>query len=98
MCDFIKFPFKEMINNFSLNQMMQWHSALKGSKCQSSNYAITLVSFKPITSNEGDERRQIAHMKVREMFKDCFHDDSMNKVKDIPYNGNLPLKDNESHQ
>ena len=80
VCNYIEFPFKEMINIFSLNQMMQWHSALKGSKHQSSDYAITLVSFKPIMSNDGEDRRQIAHLKVHEMFKDCFHDGSMNKI------------------
>ena len=80
VCDYVKLPFKEMINIFSLDPLMQWHSALKGSKRQSSNYAITLVSFKPIASNDGDDRRQKAHMKVHEMFKDCFDDGSMNKV------------------
>ena len=76
----MEFPFKEMIDIFYLKQMMQWNAALKGSKHQSSDYAITLVSFKPIKSIDDKDRRQIAHTKVHDMFKECFHDGNMNKV------------------
>ena len=33
-CDYVKFLFKEMINIFQLEQMMEWNAALKESKVQ----------------------------------------------------------------
>ena len=44
-------------------------------------YVITLVSFKPsVTVVDDDERRQTAHTKVCDMFKECFHDGDINKI------------------
>ena len=53
---------------------------LKESKHQSSNYVIALVSFKPTQSRDDKDSRQIAHTKVHNMFKECFHDGNMNKI------------------
>ena len=57
-CNYIEFLFKEMINIFHLKQMMEWNAALKESKHQSSDYVITLVSFKPIESFVDDDDRR----------------------------------------
>ena len=81
----MEFPFKEMNNIFYLKQMMQWAAPLEGSKGQVSDYVITLVSFKPIECTDDKDKRviaqiEIAHMKVCDMFKGCFHDDNMKKI------------------
>ena len=54
---------------------------MKESKLESSDYVITLVSIKPIKSIvDDDDRRQTAHTKVCDMFKECFHDENMKKI------------------
>ena len=80
-CEYIKFLYREMTEIFELQQMREWTAALNESKHQSSDYVITLVSFKPTVSIvDNDKRRETAYTKVRDMFKDCFHDGNMNKI------------------
>ena len=80
-CHYVEFTFREMEEIFQLEQMMEWNAALKENKVHKSDYVIMLVSFKPIVSFDNDDnRRQKTHTKVREMFKECFHDDNMEKI------------------
>ena len=74
VCNYVEFSYKKMKGIFFLDQMKEWHSMLPGSTHESSNFAITLVYFKPNQSNEVDKRKAAAHVKVQDMFKDCFHD------------------------
>ena len=63
---------------------------LRKTKDQSLNYVITLDSFKPIMSNEGDKwKLTTTHMKVDEMFKGCFHDDNIDDKIDVAMKKNM---------
>ena len=84
-CDYVEFSFKEMNNIFYLEQMTQWAAPLEGSKGKVDDYVITLVSFKPIERTDDKDKRviaqiELAHEKVRDMFKDCFHCDNKEKI------------------
>ena len=80
VCNYIEFPYREIISIFYLDQMKDWHSVLPGSTHDSSKYVITLVSFKPNQRNDDDKRKEHAHLLVQGMYKDCFHDVNPNKT------------------